>query len=64
MTHRTNHTHAVMFHHFHNEYHPVGQGSLSAKKFEEMIDWLSGRYSLLDANEYIYKFNNIFIKIF
>ncbi len=48
-------THAVMFHHFHNDQHPVGQGSLSGAQFEEMIDWLAERYKLLNADEYHYK---------
>lgn len=53
---RTNsYTHAVMFHHFHNEKHPIGQGSLSATQFEDIIDWLLERYSLLNADEYLYK---------
>lgn len=54
-THSNSHTHAVMFHHFHNEHHPIGQGSLSATQFEDMIDWLTDRYSLLNADEYLYK---------
>ena len=29
---------AVMFHHFHGDEHPVGQGSLSKEQFEELID--------------------------
>ncbi len=45
-------THAIMFHHFHDEQHPKGQGSLSAAQFEEMIDWLSERFNLLQASEY------------
>ena len=52
------HTHAVMFHHFHNEQHPIGQGSLSTEQFEAMIDWLADRYSILSADEYIYKLEN------
>lgn len=54
-THSNSHTHAVMFHHFHNERDPIGQGSLTATQFEDMIDWLTGRYSLLNADEYLYK---------
>lgn len=51
----SSHTHAVMFHHFHDERHPIGQGSLSAKQFETMIDWLCNKYNLLNADEYLYK---------
>ena len=48
-------THSVMFHHFHGDKHPVGQGSLSAIEFEEMIDWLISRHQILNADEYIEK---------
>lgn len=51
-------THAVMFHHFHDERHPVGQGSLSADQFEDMIDWLDERHTLLNADEYLHKLKN------
>jgi len=47
-----NSTHGVMFHHFHSETHPVGQGSLSAETLDQMLDWLGKRYSILDAGEY------------
>jgi peptidoglycan/xylan/chitin deacetylase (PgdA/CDA1 family) len=50
-----NYTHAVMFHHFHDERHPAGQGALSAEQFSSMLDWLSNRYCLLDADEYLYR---------
>jgi len=49
------HTHAVMFHHFHDNKHPVGQGSLSADQLRQILDWLSERYSVLSADEYIYR---------
>ena len=49
-------THAVMFHHFHSEKHLPTQGSLSGKDFSKMIDWLSDRYNLIGANEYLIKF--------
>jgi peptidoglycan/xylan/chitin deacetylase (PgdA/CDA1 family) len=44
-----------MFHHFHNSKHPKGQGSLSSDDFEQMIDWLSAKYQLLNADEYLSK---------
>ena len=53
--HGNSHTHAVMFHHFHDERHPASQGSLSASQFELMLDWLAARYRLLSAQEYLYK---------
>jgi len=48
-------THAVMFHHFHNEHHPASQGSISGEQFSLMLDWLSERYRLLNADEYLRK---------
>lgn len=44
-----------MFHHFHGHNHPVGQGSISADEFCKMLDWLSDRYSLLSADEFLRK---------
>ena len=48
-------THAVMFHHFHDEQHPVSQGSISGEELSLMIDWLSERYRLLHADEFLEK---------
>jgi len=48
-------THAVMFHHFHDENHPVSQGSISGDELARMIDWLSERYRLLNADEYLHR---------
>lgn len=45
-------THSIMFHHFHSDRHPKGQGSISAQQFQEMIDWLDEKYNLLSAEEY------------
>jgi len=49
-------THSVMFHHFHDDFHLPGQGSLSASDFDLMISWLSDRYVILDAQEYKSRF--------
>ena len=49
-------THSVMFHHFHDDFHLPSQGSLSASDFDLMISWLSGRYDILDAQEYMSRF--------
>ena len=51
-------THSVMFHHFHDDIHPSGQGALSAEDLASMLDWLEERYSLLNADEYQYKAEN------
>lgn len=51
-------THSIMFHHFHNSKHPEGQGSLSSDDFEQMIEWLSRKHQILNADEYLYKLEN------
>lgn len=48
-------THAVMFHHFHNQIHPKGQGSLSEGDLEKMLAWLQQEYRVLCADEYLDK---------
>jgi peptidoglycan/xylan/chitin deacetylase (PgdA/CDA1 family) len=44
-----------MFHHFHNETHPQGQGSLDTNNFNKMLDWLKSNYNLLSADDYLKK---------
>ena len=51
-----------MFHHFHSNKQSPAQGSLSAEEFEEMLDWLSDRYNLVNANEYILKFEKNYLQ--
>ena len=41
----------IMFHHFHGGRHPVGQGSISAEQFADMIEFV-GRDKILDADEW------------
>ena len=55
-------THSIMFHHFHDSKHPEGQGSLSGKDFEDMIDWLSHRYQILNATDYLSKLESNCLK--
>lgn len=55
-------THSIMFHHFHSEKHLPAQGSLSAEDFEEMLDWLGDRYNILNASEYLLKFEKACLK--
>jgi peptidoglycan/xylan/chitin deacetylase (PgdA/CDA1 family) len=45
-----------MFHHFHDQKHLPAQGSLGSKDFSDMLDWLSERYNLIGAKEYLEKF--------
>ncbi len=41
----------IMFHHFHGGTHPVGQGSINAEQFAELIEFV-GRKHILDADEW------------
>ena len=51
-------TRSIMFHHFHNEKHLPSQGSLNSSDFSQMLDWLSGRFNLIGAREYLEKFES------
>ena len=51
-------THSIMFHHFHDQKHPQGQGSLSSNDFEEMLDYLSIKHKILGADIYLSRFEN------
>ena len=47
-----------MFHHFHDDnIHKMGQGSISADQFEEIINYI-GRKNILNPNEFILKLIN------
>lgn len=48
-------THAVMFHHFHDEVHPRGQGSIGSDDFNRILDWLGKHYRLINAKRYFRK---------
>lgn len=48
-------THALMFHHFHDEKHPVSQGSLSGDQFERILDWTAENFNLINAQDYLDK---------
>jgi len=58
MNDNVNFSHAIMFHHFHGGKHLPSQGSLSARDFSEMLDWLGNRYNLIGAQKYLEKFEN------
>lgn len=51
-------THSIMFHHFHSSKHLPSQGSLSAKEFDEMLQWLIKKYTIIDAEEYVIRFES------
>src|SRR3989338_6154423 len=44
--------HGIMFHHFHNERHSVGQGSLSQEDFEEILNFI-GIQRIVDPFEWL-----------
>ena len=45
----------IMFHHFHGENHPAGQGSISADDLDQMIAWLKKNYEILNIEEFFQK---------
>ncbi|WP_313038905.1 polysaccharide deacetylase family protein [Stutzerimonas nitrititolerans] len=42
----------LMFHHFHGNDHPVGQGSISAEEFSSLIEFV-GRKHIINASEWL-----------
>ncbi len=51
----SNFPHGIMFHHFHDESHPPsGQGSISAKEFEEVLNFI-GIENIIGPDEWISK---------
>lgn len=44
--------HGIMFHHFHGDGHPPGQGSMSANDLRDMIHWLRRNYRVLSAQDF------------
>ena len=44
--------HGLVFHHFHNAFHPAGQGSLSGNDFECLLDYV-GLDNILSADEWV-----------
>ena len=43
--------HGLVFHHFHDAFHPAGQGSLSGNDFEGLLDYI-GLDNILSADEW------------
>ncbi len=43
---------SVMFHHFTNHEHPAGQGAITEKQFENILDWLDKHFVLLNAEDF------------
>ena len=46
--------HGIMFHHFHDNIHIKGQGSISAEELEKMIRFLQRDKVILSADEWLY----------
>src|SRR3989338_1515077 len=44
--------HGVMFHHFHNERHPRGQGSISSEEFEDILKFI-GVHNVMSQQEWM-----------
>lgn len=42
--------HSVMFHHFHNDFHPKSQGSINKNQLEEILDFLQNNFNLIGAD--------------
>ena len=41
-----------MFHHFHGEGHPIGQGSISSDDLDQMIKWIKKDFEILDIDDF------------
>ena len=44
-----------MFHHFHSDKHPKGQGSIDSDQFDRMLNYLDKNYDLLDAKTWYHR---------
>jgi len=45
----------IMFHHFHDDVHITGQGSIDANTFSNILDYLDEKYIILNADLYLEK---------
>ena len=53
-------SYGIMFHHFHSSKHNKSQGSISKKDLEDIIDYLSKNFNILNAEDYTRKaYHNI-----
>ena len=53
-----NKAHGIMYHHFHdNSKHIVGQGSISAETFDEMLNFYGKNHNIIGADEFLQKSN-------
>lgn len=48
--------HGIMYHHFHDGHkHIMGQGSISAEKFDDMLDYYGKTHNIIGAEEFLHK---------
>ncbi|MEK6628258.1 MAG: polysaccharide deacetylase family protein [Bdellovibrionota bacterium] len=52
MKYKIEYPHGIMFHHFYDEHHPVGQGSISVQEFENIIKFI-GPENILSAADWM-----------
>ena len=50
--------HGIMFHHFHSSQHSTSQGSISEIDLENIIDYLTKKFNLLNAEDFTKKISN------
>ena len=50
------HSHGLMFHHFHSDIHPKGQGSISSNTFEKILSFYSKKYNIISSDIFYKKF--------
>lgn len=55
MTYDVSIPHGIMFHHFHNETHPRGQGSISASQLDDLLVILKKTHNILDPVDWLDK---------
>ena len=48
--------HGLMFHHFHDNIHPRGQGSISNRTFEDIIEFYSKKWNIISADIFYERF--------
>ena len=48
--------HGLMFHHFHNNFHPKGQGSISSETFENILEYYSNKYNIISSDVFYKRF--------
>jgi hypothetical protein len=53
---KTSRFHGLMFHHFHDETHPKGQGSINSKTFEDIIEFYSEKWNIISADIFYERF--------